>query len=214
MLPAYALMAYPVKDTALWQYAVPFLSQNQMIQKITRGESATAGQWGIYLAASLGLALLLWFLERARARRMAAAGRGSVLSTEMVLLLAVLAVSVIVGLIRGFVFEVPSVQPTSEPPAWLPNGWRVVPQSTGDLGDGVVDDAEVALEHDHRARVRGGHAGDQLVLAVRQRDAVADCPFLDIHEFKTAAAKVDRDPARVRDRRKHAIARRLGLLFA
>ncbi len=61
MLPAYALMAYPVKDTALWQYAVPFLSQNQMIQKITRGESATAEQWGIYLAASLGLALLLWF---------------------------------------------------------------------------------------------------------------------------------------------------------
>ena len=37
MLPAYGLMAYPIKDTALWQYAVPFLSQNQLIIKITRG---------------------------------------------------------------------------------------------------------------------------------------------------------------------------------
>ncbi len=60
MLPAYALMAYPIKDTALWQYAVPFLSQNQMIQKITRGENASPEQWAVYLAASLGLALLLW----------------------------------------------------------------------------------------------------------------------------------------------------------
>ncbi len=62
MLPAYGLMAYPLKDTALWQYAVPFLSQNQMIQKITRGEIASAGQWGVYLASSLALAALLWAL--------------------------------------------------------------------------------------------------------------------------------------------------------
>jgi sodium transport system permease protein len=60
MLPAYALMAYPVKDTALWQYAVPFLSQNQLIQKVTRGDIASAQQWGIYLASSLALAALLW----------------------------------------------------------------------------------------------------------------------------------------------------------
>jgi len=60
MLPAYALMAYPVKDTALWQYAVPFLSQNQLIQKVTRGDIASAEQWGIYLASSLALAALLW----------------------------------------------------------------------------------------------------------------------------------------------------------
>ena len=60
MLPAYALMAYPVKDTALWQYAVPFLSQNQLIQKVTRGESAVPEQWAVYLAASLALAALLW----------------------------------------------------------------------------------------------------------------------------------------------------------
>ena len=60
MLPAYGLMAYPIKDTALWQYAVPFLSQNQLIQKVTRGESATAEQWAVYLAASSLLAALLW----------------------------------------------------------------------------------------------------------------------------------------------------------
>ena len=60
MLPAYGLMAYPIKDTALWQYAVPFLSQNQLIQKVTRGESAVPEQWAVYLAASLALATLLW----------------------------------------------------------------------------------------------------------------------------------------------------------
>ena len=62
MLPAYGLMAYPLKDTAMWQYAVPFLSQNQLIQKITRGEVASLGQWGLYLASSLGLAAALWGL--------------------------------------------------------------------------------------------------------------------------------------------------------
>src|SRR5690606_21960229 len=60
MLPAYALMAYPIKDTALWQYAVPFLSQNQLIQKITRGDGIAAEQWAVYLLASLALAALLW----------------------------------------------------------------------------------------------------------------------------------------------------------
>lgn len=40
--------------------------------------------------ASVGLALVLWWLERARARQAAARGQGSVLSTEMALLLATL----------------------------------------------------------------------------------------------------------------------------
>ena len=62
MLPAYGLMAYPIKDTALWQYAVPFLSQNQLIQKITRGETASPEQWGVYLACSLALGAVLWLL--------------------------------------------------------------------------------------------------------------------------------------------------------
>ena len=60
MLPAYALMAYPIKDTALWQYAVPFLSQNQLIQKVTRGDVAAPEQWAVYLLSSLALAGLLW----------------------------------------------------------------------------------------------------------------------------------------------------------
>ena len=61
MVPTYALMASPLKDTDLWQYAVPFLSQNQMVQKITRGEMPDALQWGVYLACALALAVVLWF---------------------------------------------------------------------------------------------------------------------------------------------------------
>ena len=60
MIPAYALMAYPLKDQDLWQYAVPFLSQNQLLGKVSRGESATPEQWAVYLAAALALAALLW----------------------------------------------------------------------------------------------------------------------------------------------------------
>lgn len=45
--------------------------------------------------ASVGLALALWWLERGRARRAAAAGQGSVFSTEMVLVLATLLCTVL-----------------------------------------------------------------------------------------------------------------------
>ena len=62
MLPAYGLMAYPIKDTALWQYAVPFLSQNQLIQKIIRGDAASAEQWAVYFASSLALGVVLWLV--------------------------------------------------------------------------------------------------------------------------------------------------------
>ena len=76
MLPAYALMAYPLKDTQLWQYAVPFLSQNQLLGKISRGESPLPEQWGIYLVASLGLAALLWLAAvwRYKQERLAISG--------------------------------------------------------------------------------------------------------------------------------------------
>ena len=60
MIPGYALMVYPLKDHDLWQFAVPFLSQNQMLVKATRGENASPEQWAIYLGAALGLALVLW----------------------------------------------------------------------------------------------------------------------------------------------------------
>lgn len=60
MFPAYALMAYPIRDTALWQYAVPFLSQNQMVGKLSRGEMPSTEQWAVYLACALALAALAW----------------------------------------------------------------------------------------------------------------------------------------------------------
>jgi len=62
MLPGNMLMAWPLKDTALWQYAVPFLSQNQMLVKVTRGEVPTLQQWFVYLGASMLLAAALWAL--------------------------------------------------------------------------------------------------------------------------------------------------------
>jgi len=76
MLPGYALMAYPLKDTQLWQYAVPFLSQNQMLVKVTRGEMPSATQWAVYLAASAALAVVLWAVAvwRYRQERLAIAG--------------------------------------------------------------------------------------------------------------------------------------------
>ena len=60
MIPAYALMAYPLKDQDLWQYAVPFLAQNQMLVKASRGENASPEQWAIYLACAFALAIALW----------------------------------------------------------------------------------------------------------------------------------------------------------
>ena len=76
MLPGYALMAYPLKDTQLWQYAVPFLSQNQMLVKVTRGEMPSATQWAVYLGASVLLAVLLWAVAvwRYRQERLAISG--------------------------------------------------------------------------------------------------------------------------------------------
>ncbi len=76
MLPGYALMAYPLKDTQLWQYAVPFLSQNQMLVKVTRGEMPSVTQWAVYLAASAALAVVLWAVAvwRYRQERLAIAG--------------------------------------------------------------------------------------------------------------------------------------------
>ena len=65
MLPTIVLMVNPVK-TQLWQFAVPFLAQNQLILKVVRGEAITAQQWAVYLAAGFGLAALLWFAATRR----------------------------------------------------------------------------------------------------------------------------------------------------
>ena len=75
MLPSYALLAYPLKSV-LWQYAVPFLSQNQMLLKVIRHEYISPTIWAIYLGANLGLAALLWFaaVRRYQQERLAISG--------------------------------------------------------------------------------------------------------------------------------------------
>ncbi|WP_066091719.1 ABC transporter permease [Xanthomonas massiliensis] len=60
MLPSYALMAYPLR-TQLWQFAVPFLGQNQMLLKLVRHEPIPGAVWAVYLVAGFGLAVLLWW---------------------------------------------------------------------------------------------------------------------------------------------------------
>ncbi len=75
MLPGYALMVYPLK-TQLWHFAVPFLAQNQMLQKITRHETIDMQVWAVYLGAGFGLAALLWFaaVRRYHHERLAISG--------------------------------------------------------------------------------------------------------------------------------------------
>lgn len=59
LLPTIILMINPVKNQ-LWMFAVPFLSQNQMIMKLVRGEGISNIEWAVYLAAGFGLAAVLW----------------------------------------------------------------------------------------------------------------------------------------------------------
>lgn len=59
LLPTIILMVNPVKNQ-LWMFAVPFLSQNQMILKLVRGEIISSAEWGVYLSAGFGLAAILW----------------------------------------------------------------------------------------------------------------------------------------------------------
>jgi sodium transport system permease protein len=75
MLPGYALMVYPLKSE-LWQFAVPFLAQNQMLLKIIRHEAISAQMWGVYLAAGFGLAAVLWYaaVRRYHQERLAISG--------------------------------------------------------------------------------------------------------------------------------------------
>lgn len=75
MIPTFVLMVNPVKTQA-WQFAVPFLAQNQMIVRVVRAEPIDAQMWAIYLGASIGLAALLWFaaVYRYRQERVAIAG--------------------------------------------------------------------------------------------------------------------------------------------
>ena len=68
MIPTIMLMVSPVK-TQLWQFAVPFLAQNQMLLKVIRGESISIQVWAVYLGCSVGLAALLWLAAVLRYRQ-------------------------------------------------------------------------------------------------------------------------------------------------
>jgi sodium transport system permease protein len=61
MVPTIMLAVNPMK-TQPWQFAVPFLAQNQMILKLVRSEPISGQEWGVYLAAGFGLGLVLWVL--------------------------------------------------------------------------------------------------------------------------------------------------------
>lgn len=61
LLPTIILMVNPVKNQ-LWMFAVPFLSQNQMILKLVRGESISQQEWGVYLLAGFAMASILWVM--------------------------------------------------------------------------------------------------------------------------------------------------------
>jgi len=75
LLPGYALMVNPLKNE-MWQFAVPFLAQNQMLLKVIRHEPVGMLVWGVYLLASLGLAALLWYaaVRRYRQEKLAVSG--------------------------------------------------------------------------------------------------------------------------------------------
>lgn len=68
MIPTVILMVNPVKNQ-LWMLATPFLAQNQMILKLVRGETVSGMEWAVYLAAGIGLGVVLWILAAQRYRQ-------------------------------------------------------------------------------------------------------------------------------------------------
>lgn len=75
MIPTFALMANPLKSQ-LWQFAVPFLAQNQLLLKVIRNEYISAQTWLVYVAAAFGVAALLWYaaVRRYHQEKLAVAG--------------------------------------------------------------------------------------------------------------------------------------------
>jgi sodium transport system permease protein len=61
IVPTLILAVNPIKNQ-LWQFAVPFLAQNQLILRLVRGETISMAQWAVYLATSFGLGLVLWLI--------------------------------------------------------------------------------------------------------------------------------------------------------
>jgi sodium transport system permease protein len=75
MVPSIMLMVNPLKEQP-WQYAVPFLAQNQLLLKVIRAEFIPMSVWGLYLAAGFALAAVLWFaaVRRYHQERLAISG--------------------------------------------------------------------------------------------------------------------------------------------
>ncbi|MCX5511566.1 hypothetical protein, partial [Pseudomonas sp. BJa3] len=75
MIPTFALMANPLKSQ-LWQFAVPFLAQNQLLLKVIRNEYISPETWLVYVGAAFGVAALLWFaaVRRYHQEKLAIAG--------------------------------------------------------------------------------------------------------------------------------------------
>ncbi|MBB3342633.1 ABC transporter permease [Luteimonas sp. RC10] len=75
MIPTFVLIINPIK-TELWQFAVPFLSQNQLLLKIIRAEPIAPQVWAVYLLASFALVAVFWGLAvwRYRQERLAISG--------------------------------------------------------------------------------------------------------------------------------------------
>ncbi|HRQ35173.1 MAG TPA: ABC transporter permease subunit, partial [Chiayiivirga sp.] len=61
MLPTFFLLISPVKNE-LWMLAIPFLSQNQMIMMVLRGETLTALDWSLYTAVGVAVSAVLWWI--------------------------------------------------------------------------------------------------------------------------------------------------------
>ena len=61
IIPTIVLLVNPVKNE-LWQFAVPFLAQNQLLLKIIRVEWVSPMEWAVYLGSGFGLGLVLWLL--------------------------------------------------------------------------------------------------------------------------------------------------------
>jgi sodium transport system permease protein len=61
IFPTVMLMVNPIKNQ-LWQFAVPFLAQNQLILRLVRGEQVSMAEWAVYLITSFAVGLVLWVL--------------------------------------------------------------------------------------------------------------------------------------------------------
>ncbi len=58
IIPTFALMINPIK-TQVWMYTVPFVSQNQLIMAILRGEAIGALELAVYVSSQLAIAVLI-----------------------------------------------------------------------------------------------------------------------------------------------------------